>query len=51
MMRIQRRNKAQEAAQTASVKILLPMIVFDFMPLLVVLLGPAIINLGRALNL
>ncbi len=51
MMRIQRRNKAQEAAQTASVKILLPMIVFDFIPLLVVLLGPAIINLGRALNL
>lgn len=51
VMREERRNRAQENAQKASVKILLPMIVFDFVPLLVVLLGPAIINLGQALGM
>lgn len=47
-MRDLRRNKAQESAQTSSVKILFPVIVFNFVPLMIVLLGPAVISLGRA---
>jgi len=50
-MRIHRRNRAQESAQKASTKILFPMIAFTFAPLLVILLGPAVISLGRSLNL
>jgi tight adherence protein C len=50
LLRTNRRNKAQEMAQTASIKILLPVVVFDFVPLLIILLGPAAVNLGRTLG-
>lgn len=50
LMRNNRRNKAQEVAQTASIKILLPVVVFDFLPLLVILLGPAAVNMGHILG-
>lgn len=51
LMRVFRRNKAQEIAQTAGVKILAPVIVCNFLPLVVILLGPAVITLSRSLNL
>ena len=51
LMRVFRRNKAQEIAQTAGVKILAPVIVCNFLPLIVILLGPAVITLLRSLNL
>lgn len=47
-MREMRRNKAQEMAQTSSVKILFPVVVFNFIPLMVILLSPAVVSLGRA---
>ncbi len=47
-MRVMRRNKAQEMAQTSSVKILLPVVACNFIPLMVILLGPAVVNLGRS---
>jgi tight adherence protein C len=45
-MRIKRRQLAQEAAQKAPVKMLLPMTFFIFPPLFIVVLGPAIINIA-----
>ncbi|MCR3922755.1 MAG: type II secretion system F family protein [Firmicutes bacterium] len=47
-MREMRRNKAQEAAQTSSVKILFPVVVFNFIPLMIILLSPAVVSLGRS---
>lgn len=44
-----RQLKAQEIAQKASIKLLGPVIVFMFLPLLVLLMGPAVINLGKSL--
>lgn len=44
-MRMRRRQRAEEAAMKAPVKILIPMVFFIFPVLLIVLLGPAILNL------
>jgi len=44
-VRENRRMKAEEAAQKAPIKILIPLVVFIFPTLLVVLLGPAILSL------
>ncbi len=50
-LRQSKRNRAQEVAQKASVKMLVPIIAFIFLPMMILILGPAISNLGRALGL
>jgi tight adherence protein C len=48
-MRIKRRQLAQEKAQKAPVKMMIPMVLCIFPALFVVVLGPAIINISRSL--
>jgi tight adherence protein C len=45
MLRTQREQRAEERAQKAAVKILFPTLLFIFPPILVVLAGPAAIQL------
>lgn len=44
-VRENRRIRAEEAAQKAPIKILIPLVVFIFPTLLVVLLGPAVLQI------
>ena len=48
-MRIKRRQVAQEKAQKAPVKMMIPMVLCIFPALFVVVLGPAMINISRSL--
>ena len=48
-LRTKRRQRAEEHAAKISLKLLFPLIFFIFPSLLVVLLGPAILNLSRSL--
>ncbi len=49
-MRIKRRQLAQEQAQKAPVKMMIPMVLCIFPALFVVVLGPALINISRNLG-
>src|SRR5207253_11308061 len=44
-MRVKRRQRAQEKAQQAPVKMMLPMVLLIFPSIWIVLLGPAVISL------
>lgn len=50
-LRQARRTRAQEQAQKASVKILIPIIVCMFLPLAVILVGPPVVNLVQSLSM
>ena len=49
-MRIKRRQAAQEQAQKAPVKMMIPMVLCIFPALFVVVLGPAIINITKSIT-
>ncbi len=49
-LRTKRRNRAEEAARKVAVKLVFPLVLFIFPELLVVLIGPGMIQLFRALS-
>lgn len=49
-LRSKRRNRAEEAARKVAVKLVFPLVLFIFPELLVVLIGPGMIGLFRALS-
>ncbi len=49
-LRVRRRLKAEERAQKTTVKLMLPLILFIFPSIFVVLLGPAVLHLMKALG-
>ena len=49
-IRIKRRQQAEEMAAKTTVKLLFPLVLFIFPSIFIVLLGPAILTIGRSLN-
>lgn len=49
-LRTKRRNRAEEAARKVAIKLVFPLVLFIFPELLVVLIGPGMIELFRALT-
>jgi tight adherence protein C len=49
-LRVKRRQRAEEAAHTTSVKLVFPLVLLIFPELLVILVGPAIINIVKTLS-
>lgn len=49
-VRTRRRQKAEEMAAKSTVKIIFPLVIFIFPAIFVVLLGPAVLNIMRALT-
>jgi tight adherence protein C len=49
-LRMKRRNRAEEAARKVAVKLVFPLVLFIFPELLVVLIGPGMLGLFRALS-
>ena len=47
-MRVRRRQKAEELAAKASIKMTFPLVLFIFPPLFIVLLGPTVIQAMKA---
>jgi tight adherence protein C len=47
-MRVKRRQRAQEKAQAAPVKMMIPMVLLIFPSLWIVLLGPALIGVWES---
>jgi tight adherence protein C len=47
-MRIKRRQRAEENAQRAPVKMLLPMVFLIFPTIVIILLGPAVLQIVRS---
>jgi tight adherence protein C len=50
MLRVQREHRAEEAAQKAAVKILVPTLIFIFPTVFIVLAGPAAIQIHKSLT-
>ena len=49
-LRSRRMQAAEEIAAKAGIKLLFPLVIFIFPSIFVVLLGPAILNIAKALN-
>ncbi|NIM98993.1 MAG: hypothetical protein GTO24_13195 [candidate division Zixibacteria bacterium] len=49
-LRVKRRQRAEEAAHKTSVKLVFPLVLLIFPELLVILVGPAIINIVKTLS-
>ncbi len=49
-LRLKRRQRAEEMAQKAAVKMLIPTILFIFPAIFIVVLGPAMIHIGRIMS-
>ncbi|HCC32657.1 MAG TPA: hypothetical protein DEQ28_01965 [Clostridiales bacterium] len=49
-LRLARQNAAEAEAQRATVKVIFPVLVFIFIPLAVLMVGPAVWNLSRAIG-
>ena len=49
-MRLAREQRAEELAQKAAVKILIPTLLFIFPPIFVVLVGPAALDLYKTFS-
>ncbi len=50
MMRVKRRQAAEERAQKTTVKLMLPLILFIFPAIFVVLIGPAVLNMIKTFS-